>query len=39
MDDHDPNLDEMSDYWKDYIRANDMDEIKVKCGKVYRKGE
>ena len=38
-DDHNPNLDEMGDYWKDYIRASDMDERKVKCGKVYRKGE
>ena len=36
-DDHNPNLDEMSDYWKDYIRQNHMTETKVKCGRVYTK--
>ena len=34
-DDHEPNLDGMSDYWWDYIRDNGFDEIRVKCGKVY----
>lgn len=34
-DDHNPNLDEMSDYWKDYIIQNGMSQIEVKCGKVY----
>ncbi len=36
-DDHNPNLDEMSDYWKDYIRDNGFVEKRVKCGKVYCK--
>jgi hypothetical protein len=34
-DDHEPNLDEMPDYWWDYIRDNGFDEIRVKCGRVY----
>ena len=34
-DDHNPNLDEMNDYWKDYIRDRGMTEIQVSCGKVY----
>lgn len=36
-DDHEPNLDEMSEYWKDYIIDNGFTEEKVKCGKVYRR--
>ena len=42
QDDHNPNLDEMSGYWKDYIRDNGMTETKVECGKIYyipRKGK
>ncbi|MBO4903997.1 MAG: hypothetical protein J5367_02120 [Lachnospiraceae bacterium] len=34
-DDHEPNLDEMGQYWKDYIRDNGFEETVVKCGKVY----
>ncbi len=34
-DDHEPNLDELPDSWKDYIKDNGLDEITVKCGKVY----
>ncbi|MCR5830703.1 MAG: hypothetical protein K6G67_01000 [Lachnospiraceae bacterium] len=36
-DDHEPNLDEMSDYWKDYISDNGFEEIRAKCGRVYRR--
>ena len=36
-DDHNPNLDEMNDYWKKYIRDNNMHVEYVKCGKVYIK--
>lgn len=36
-DDHNPNLDEMNDYWKDYIKANNMTKRQVKCGVIYRK--
>lgn len=36
-DDHNPNLDEMNDYWKDYIKNNNMTLNKVKCGVVYIK--
>ena len=35
-DDHNPNLDEMNDYWKDYISNNGMVSERVKCGYVYR---
>ncbi|MCR5590745.1 MAG: hypothetical protein K6F73_04370 [Lachnospiraceae bacterium] len=34
-DDHIPNLDEMSGYWKDYIAKNGFTETPVKCGKLY----
>ena len=34
-DDHEPNLDEMSDYWKEYISNNGFTETRVKCGRVY----
>ncbi len=34
-DDHEPNLDELPDHWRDYISRNGFDEIKVKCGSVY----
>ena len=36
-DDHNPNLDEMSDYWKDYISDNGFTKTEVTCGKVYIK--
>jgi len=36
-DDHNPNLDEMNDYWKSYIKDNEMTAQKVKCGIVYKK--
>ncbi len=36
-DDHNPNLDEMSDYWKDYISSEGFTETRVKCGKIYRR--
>ena len=35
-DDHNPNLDEMNDYWKEYIRDNGMKAQDVKCGVVYK---
>lgn len=34
-DDHNPNLDEMSDYWKDYIRENDFKSTRFKCATIY----
>ena len=34
-DDHNPNLDEMPDHWREYIKDNGFDEIRVKCAKVY----
>ena len=36
-DDHNPNLDEMSDYWKDYISSEGFTETRVKCGKIYHR--
>ncbi len=36
-DDHEPNLDEMNDFWKKYITDNGFTEKKVKCAKVYCK--
>ena len=36
-DDHDPNLDEMSDYWKDYIKSNGLSEHREKGAKIYYK--
>ena len=36
-DDHNPNLDEMNDYWKNYIKENNMTAVDVKCGRVYIK--
>jgi len=36
-DDHNPNLDEMNDYWKEYIKENNMSVVKTKCGLVYIK--
>ena len=36
-DDHNPNLDEMPDYWKDYIKDNGFTETRVKCGRLYYK--
>lgn len=36
-DDHNPNLDEMPDYWKDYIKNNGFTETKVGCGRLYFK--
>lgn len=38
-DDHNPNLDEMNDYWKNYISGDDFEEITLKCGKLYRRVE
>ncbi len=38
-DDHNPNLDEMSDYWKEYIRNNNMSCVKEKCARVYLKAQ
>lgn len=35
-DDHNPNLDEMNDYWKDYIARNNMVRTEVTCGYVYK---
>lgn len=34
-DDHNPNLDELGTYWKDYITTSGMKEIRVKCGRIY----
>ena len=34
-DDHDPNLDEMSDYWKDYIAKNGFTYARYKCATIY----
>lgn len=34
-DDHNPNLDEMNDYWKNYISSNKMTAIKTQCGTIY----
>ena len=34
-DDHNPNLDGMSDYWKEYIGSRNMKETEVTCGRVY----
>ena len=34
-DDHIPNLDEMSSYWKEYIEANGFTATDVECGKVW----
>lgn len=36
-DDHEPNLDEMSDHWKDYIRDNGLEEEQAGCARVYRR--
>ena len=36
-DDHEPNLDEMSTYWKDYIRDNGLTEEQAGCARVYRR--
>lgn len=36
-DDHNPNLDEMNDYWKNYIRDNNMKKTDVSCGVIYKK--
>ena len=38
-DDHNPNLDEMNDYWKRYISDNGLTAEDVKCGKVYYKAK
>ncbi len=35
-DDHNPNLDEMSGYWKDYIRDRGLEPVKESCATVYR---
>lgn len=35
-DDHNPNLDEMSDYWKDYIRDRGLSPVKESCATVYK---
>ncbi len=34
-DDHNPNLNEMSPYWEEYIRSNGMEGKKVRCGTLY----
>ena len=34
-DDHNPNLDELPDHWREYISDNGFEEIDVKCGKMY----
>lgn len=34
-DDHNPNLDEMNDFWKDYIKNEGLKPTKVKCGTLY----
>ena len=34
-DDHNPNLDEMSDYWKDYIEKNGFTNTRYKCATIY----
>lgn len=36
-DDHNPNLDEMNDYWKNYIIDNNMTKTDVACGVLYCK--
>jgi len=34
-DDHNPNLDEMNDFWLKYIEENNMNATAVKCGTLY----
>lgn len=34
-DDHNPNLDEMPQYWRDYIKDNNFTETEVGCGRAY----
>ena len=34
-DDHNPNLDEMSDYWKDYIAKSGFTNTRFKCATIY----
>ena len=34
-DDHNPNLDEMSDYWKDYIEKKGFTSARYKCATIY----
>ncbi|MCR5687977.1 MAG: hypothetical protein K6G58_08155 [Lachnospiraceae bacterium] len=36
-DDHVPNLDEMPDYWKDYIEEMGFSKTRVRCGYIYMK--
>ena len=38
-DDHEPNLDEMPDYWKEYIKDNGFDAIRASCATVYKRPE
>lgn len=36
-DDHNPNLDEMNDYWIEYLSNNNFEKKEVECGVIYRK--
>jgi len=35
-DDHNPNLDEMNEFWLDYISSNNLVATPVKCGTLYK---